>query len=801
MTELQNVAWPGWETVRLIGRGSFGAVYEIQRTIRGRTEHAALKVLSIPQHESEVDSLRADGYDDDSIAQYFSDSLDKIENEYAVMADMKGHTNIVYCDDIRTVQREGSHGWDIYIKMELLTPLKSQLDDNLPVDTVVQLGRDLCNALKLCEELNVVHRDIKPENIFVTRDGNFKLGDFGIAKTMESTTGGTKTGTYDYMAPEVYNNQPYHTLADIYSLGLVLHWLLNERTAPFLEIGARPTPTAKAKARVRRFAGEQIPAPKNGSEQLKAIVLKACAYKPEDRYQSAVEMLKALASLNPGSNPDAKVVSAPPVSTDVYIDETVGPTWEKTNDAPDLTVGPNWKKTEKSSNSAIGAEEDGTTVGPRWIANKKTELDVSDKTVGPDFSHQKTKKEEEPPKENNQPQKPKRKWLFPAIAGVLVVALLLAILSMGGLFEKKHTHTWKDATCLAPKTCATCGATAGNPIGHIWADATTEAPKTCTVCGATEGEALKKSIAIIAKGEGHAFWQAVKAGAIAAGKETGYNVTFCGPTSENESEVPSQIEMVRDALDSHVHGIGLATIGLGFSDELIRAYNLGIPVAEFDSGLYSNNADVTSGKDPTIGSVATSNYKSAEHAAEQLYAYLKSQNMLCNGYKVGIIQHDLTQTGIDRANGFKNKIQSLAFSDGYVLDINVQEKMGYWEEYKLGLTALTEWGAQAIFMTNEGVVNAVYLEVRDSAAAYMDILFVGFDAGTNQYEWIKDAGTNYALLVGSVAQDSYMIGYQTVRMLVDKLSGRAVSDIDVVGRWYTAENVDELMAQNIFYMG
>ena len=791
MNEIPNNLWPGWETVRSIGRGSFGAVYEIQRTIRGRTEHAALKVLSIPQHESEVEELRADGYDDDSITQYFADSLDKIEGEYAMMADMKGHSNVVYCDDIQTVQHDNGYGWDIYIKMELLTPLKSQLGNECSEDTVVQLGKDICNALKLCEELHIVHRDIKPENIFVARDGNFKLGDFGIAKTMENTTGGTKTGTYDYMAPEVYNNQPYHTQADIYSLGLVLYWLLNERTAPFLEISAKPTPSTKNRARERRFSGEALPDPKNGSDALKAIVLKACAYKPEDRYQSAAEMMDALAAL--GGNADSRTI-------------LVEQHQETQDDDHDGTVGPAWNTQSKQVATAVDSDEQAdVTVGPNWKKAK----------------NQQTAKEKA-----EQPQKPKRKWLFPVIAGVLVIALLIAALSMGNLFEPKHTHSWEAATCLAPKTCITCGATEGDPAEHIWAAATcTEgkictacgavggaarghnwtaatntAPKTCTTCGAIEGEPLK-TIAIIAKGESHAFWQAIKAGAIAAGKETGYNVTFCGPTSESESEVPSQIEMVRDALDSHVHGIGLATIGLGFSDELIRAYNLGIPVAEFDSGLYSNNADVTFGKDPTIGSIATSNYRSGENAAENLYAYLKSQNVLCNGYKVGIIQHDITQTGIDRANGFKNKIQSLAFSDGYVLDINVQEKMGYWEEYKLGLTALTEWGAQAIFMTNEGVVNAVYPEVRDSAAAYMDILFVGFDAGTNQYEWIKDAGTNYALLVGSVAQDSYMIGYQTVRMLVDKLSGRAVSDIDVVGRWYTAENVDELMAQNIFYMG
>lgn len=311
--EETKIVWPGWETVRPLGHGSFGAVYEIRRTIRSRTERAALKVLSIPQYDSEIDELRSDGYDEESIHQYFIDSLNRIEGEYAMMADMKGHANVVYCDDFRKIPHENGYGWDVFIKMELLTPLKSYLKENPEDGFVLRLACDICNALILCEELNVVHRDIKPENIFVARDGNFKLGDFGIARTMESTTGGTKTGTYDYMAPEVYNNLPYHLQTDIYSLGLVLYWLLNERTVPFLEIGTRPTPSMKAQARERRFSGEPLPPPNHGSEGLKAIVLKACAYNPKMRFQSAGEMLEALKALTQSIPEEPTPVYVPPV--------------------------------------------------------------------------------------------------------------------------------------------------------------------------------------------------------------------------------------------------------------------------------------------------------------------------------------------------------------------------------------------------------------------------------------------------------------------------------------------------------
>ena len=295
---------------------------------------------------------------------------------------------------------------------------------------------------------------------------------------------------------------------------------------------------------------------------------------------------------------------------------------------------------------------------------------------------------------------------------------------------------------------------------------------------------------------------AVLAGAEAAGAEAGYNVTFRGPTAESEEYVPAQREMVQAALNNDdTKALVLATIGLGFADELTQAYDKGLPVVEFDSGLYSGGADITEDKDPTIGSVATDNKAAAAVVAENFYAYLKNNNLLVNGYKVGIIQHDSSATGIDRAAGFEEKITALAEADGYTLEINKQVKANNAGEYKLGLTALKEWGAASIFMTNEGVVNEVYPEVSDNVDAYKEILFCGFDAGTNQYNWIKDAGANYALLVGSVAQDSYAIGYESVKLAIAKLEGKEVADKGIAGQWYTAENIDALKEQNIFYMG
>ena len=322
MTNQPNVSWPGWEVVRLIGHGSFGAVYEIQRNTFGHVESAALKVITIPDNASDIEDLYNDGYTVEDVTMRFQGYLEDIIREYSLMVDMKGHANVVYCDDFRYVQHEDGIGWDIYIKMELLIPLTKALPKTIEERQVIDLGVDICNALVMCKERNIVHRDIKPQNIFVSKDGTHKLGDFGIAKTAERTTSGTKIGTYKYMAPEVYNNKPYGAGADIYSLGLLMYWMLNERRTPFLPLPPQvPSSTMEDEARKRRFMGESFPAPAHGSDKLKAIVLKACAYDPKDRFASASEMREVLLCLKndgvmPSSASQTEAAEAPIVVPD-----------------------------------------------------------------------------------------------------------------------------------------------------------------------------------------------------------------------------------------------------------------------------------------------------------------------------------------------------------------------------------------------------------------------------------------------------------------------------------------------------
>ena len=300
MDNERTPSYPEWNIVRKIGSGGFGTVYEISRDKAGITEHGALKYISIPFSKSEIDDLKSEGYDDPSITKTFEGRRDDILQEYRLMQSLSGNTNIVNCHDVRDIQHDDDPGWDIFIRMELLTPLTQHLgtERSFSDDLIIRIGLDLSNALTLCENRSILHRDIKPQNIFVSENGDYKLGDFGIARIKEGTeTGTVRIGTYDYMAPEVYYGRKYGKTIDMYSLGLVMYWLLNGRRGPFLPLGTLPTSTEKEEARQRRMDGEQLPPPVHGSEALKRIVLKACAYTPEDRYQTAQELRAALEHL------------------------------------------------------------------------------------------------------------------------------------------------------------------------------------------------------------------------------------------------------------------------------------------------------------------------------------------------------------------------------------------------------------------------------------------------------------------------------------------------------------------------
>lgn len=235
--------------------------------------------------------------DEDSIVSYFEGCVDEIVKEIAVMSSLKNHPNIVTYEDHHVERDTEEFGWYILIRMELLTPLQDyQLSHNMTEKEIVQMARDICNALVYCQQKQIIHRDIKPENIFINELGEYKLGDFGVARSLDKTKGGLSVkATIGYMAPEVYLGKPYGVSVDTYSVGLMMYRMLNGNRMPFFPPAPQPiTYQDKENAMVRRMQGDAFPRPLYGSELLKDVILKACAYNSSDRYRTAWEMLDAL---------------------------------------------------------------------------------------------------------------------------------------------------------------------------------------------------------------------------------------------------------------------------------------------------------------------------------------------------------------------------------------------------------------------------------------------------------------------------------------------------------------------------
>lgn len=298
--ELPVSVWPEWRIVEKIGEGSFGKVYKAERSEKGKSFYSAIKVITIPSSQSELNSVRSESSDEQSARDYFQNLVEECVQEVSTMEYFRGNSHVVSIEDYKVVEYLDTIGWDIYIRMEYLTSfLDYCAGKQMKEDEVIQLGIDLCKSLEYCQMQNIIHRDIKPENIFVSRFGEFKLGDFGIARELDrSMSGLSKKGTFSYMAPEMYKGESYDSRVDIYSLGVVLYKLMNRNRLPFISLEKQLiTYRDKENALARRMAGEKLPNPVDANQAFAEVIVKACAYDREKRYQSPRDFRAALEDL------------------------------------------------------------------------------------------------------------------------------------------------------------------------------------------------------------------------------------------------------------------------------------------------------------------------------------------------------------------------------------------------------------------------------------------------------------------------------------------------------------------------
>ena len=289
--------WSDWSIGEKLGEGSFGQVYFVQKERLGVIQKAAVKVVRIPTGDSEVEEIKAAyGLSEEQLKEFFYPEVIRYKEEIQLMQTLGENANIVQVQDFEIMEDpSGRLGWYILIRMELLESLDAFIKrEKLYVGDVMNMAMDILEGIQECENHNIIHRDIKTANLFRSKKGIYKLGDFGIARdTSASSRSLSHRGTDNYMAPEVYQGKRYSHNVDIYALGIVIYKLLNKNRLPFLG-EERLTSRSIERAFQLRQQGEEIPRALECSEELHKIIKKMCAYNPEDRYQSAKEVLNDL---------------------------------------------------------------------------------------------------------------------------------------------------------------------------------------------------------------------------------------------------------------------------------------------------------------------------------------------------------------------------------------------------------------------------------------------------------------------------------------------------------------------------
>ena len=266
MMSLQTVG--RYEITGELGRGAMGVVYKALDPTIGRT--VALKTMRLDVH----------GLDAQEMVRRF-------QNE-ARAAGVLNHPNIV------TIYDAGEEDGIFYIAMEFIegTTLHELLAEQrvLATDEVLQLTRQICRGLDYAHSNGIVHRDIKPANIMITANGTVKIMDFGIAKSGGQVTNtGQVLGTPNYMSPEQVKGRPLDGRSDLFSLGVILYEMLT---------GEKPFVGQNVTTIIYKIVNETPITPRDLDVTvhpgLSAIVTKALAKAPDDRYQTGADLVRDL---------------------------------------------------------------------------------------------------------------------------------------------------------------------------------------------------------------------------------------------------------------------------------------------------------------------------------------------------------------------------------------------------------------------------------------------------------------------------------------------------------------------------
>ena len=255
----------GYQLLKLIGSGGFGAVYQAHQAIVDR--EVAIKVI-LPHHANDPNFIR------------------NFEAEAHLIARLE-HPFVVPLYDFWR-DHEGAYLVMRYYQSGNLSQLIHQ-GGSLDHETIARMLEQIASALDTAHAANIIHRDIKPANILLDATGNAYLSDFGLAEELgDDVDSADMAGSPAYLSPEVIKNETPGPKSDLYSLGFVLYEMLTGRYA-FSEI----TPDSSIMSILDFHLNEHIPDVLELSDAINLVIQRATAKDPEDRYPNAMSMAMA----------------------------------------------------------------------------------------------------------------------------------------------------------------------------------------------------------------------------------------------------------------------------------------------------------------------------------------------------------------------------------------------------------------------------------------------------------------------------------------------------------------------------
>lgn len=298
MPQSFDPVFDNWYTEKQLGFGTDGKVYSIvKENPDGTKQRSILKTIRISDNRSggrDFNSVSGDDYtksrDLDEIIKNITDNID-------VIRETDGGKHFVRYEQWAVRKTSDGKGRIILIRLEQMRSLTSLLNDfSFTLEETYKLGISICKSLVQCRKFGYIYPNLKPENILFDRRGVCKLGDFGSFSCLEpSKTSVAFKRTQYYMAPEFIRSGKINCTADTYSLGLVLYSLVNRGRLPFVEkYPQEVTVNGLDRSMKLRLEGEAFEKPALCSDELFAIISKACALRESDRYLTPKQMLRDL---------------------------------------------------------------------------------------------------------------------------------------------------------------------------------------------------------------------------------------------------------------------------------------------------------------------------------------------------------------------------------------------------------------------------------------------------------------------------------------------------------------------------